>query len=367
MKENFRSRDKITAREELAERVALWHKEGKIVGFTSGSFDILHAGHVAYLEEAKEKCDVLIVALNSDSSVRAYKGPGRPVIPQDARAEVLAALASVDYVFVFDESDNRSNVEILKPSLYIKGGDYVPEQLESVDVLKKHGGDILILPFKEGFSSLDIIAKIADLHGGGVPEISAQAASSSDAQKEPTGKAVFVDRDGVINEDIEYLHEPEKFKLLPNAGEGLKKFQDMGYKLAIVTLQTGIGLGYFTKENFFRVNREMFKYLKAYGVMLDKIYFAEHWKTKDGRTPKEPLIERGLRELNADPKKSFMIGDKTSDLAAGVPFGCRTIGMKTGHGLTDREYDLKPDYFAADLLDAAKWVEVHIAHVNFPL
>lgn len=353
----FRAEDKITTRENLADRVASWRKEGKIVGFTSGSFDILHAGHVAYLEEAKEKCDVLIAAINSDNSVRGYKGPGRPIIPEDARLQTVAALASVDYALIFDELDNRSNIEILKPSLYIKGGDYAPEQLESADVLKKYGGDILILPFKDGFSSSGIIAAIADLYGGGVPEISTQAVSSSDPGREPRGKAILVDRDGVINEDIEYLHEPEKFKLLPNAGEGLKKFQDMGFRVALITLQAGIGLGYFTKEDFFKVNREMFKQLKPHGVILNKVYFAERSTTKDGRNPKEDLVKRGLRELNADPKKSFVIGDKTADLSAGKPFGCLKIGMKTGHGLADQEYTIQPDYIATDLLDAADWVE----------
>src|SRR3989344_2588231 len=101
--------DKITTRERLEEKVFQWRTQGKIVGFTSGSFDILHAGHVDYLEKAKEKCDVLIVGVNSNESVQSYKGPQRPIISEELRVRALAGLESVDYVFIFNERRNRKN------------------------------------------------------------------------------------------------------------------------------------------------------------------------------------------------------------------------------------------------------------------
>lgn len=348
--------DKITTREELAPQVAAWRAEGKIVGFTSGSFDILHAGHAAYLEAAKQKCDVLIAGVNTDTSVQSYKGPDRPLVPEGARVKMMAALESVDYVFTFNERRNRANLEALKPSLYIKAGDYTPEQLTGADVVKRYGGDILLLPIEEGFSTTNLIKKITRLYGGNATD-DADETVKAKSEKRDQQKGVLVDRDGTINKDIEYLHEPEKFELLPNVGEGLKKFQELGYKIVVITLQAGIGIGYFTKEDFFAVNRAMFKALKPHGVIIDKIYFATHSKTDDGKNPKEALILRARDELDLDLKQSIVIGDKTADLAAGASFGCLKIGVKTGKGLADGEHDVAPDYVAADLLDAAEWVE----------
>jgi len=120
--------DKISTREELVPLVEEWRAKGMKVGFTSGSFDIIHAGHVAYLEAAKAKCDILIAGLNSDESVKGYKGPDRPIVPQEYRVQMMAALESIDYVFTFEERRNRKNLETIKPTYYIKAGDYKKEE-----------------------------------------------------------------------------------------------------------------------------------------------------------------------------------------------------------------------------------------------
>lgn len=339
--------DKITTREDLAPQVAAWRQAGKKVGFTSGAFDILHAGHVKYLEEAKKHCDILIVGVNTDESVKEYKGADRPIVPEAARVAVIAGLESVDYVFTFSERRNRVNIETLKPDLYINAGDYKKEQLTSKDVVEKYGGQVLLIPPEAGFSTSDIINKICLVFGGKAKKV----------DKRAMHKAVLVDRDGVINEEIEYLHEPENFKLIKNAGAGLKKMQDLGYKIIVITTQAGIGLGYFTKEDFFKVNEEMFTQLKPYGVIIDKIYFAIHSKTPDGENPKIKLIERARREVDLDLKKSAVIGDKTGDLAAGEPFNCIKIAMRSGHACQDGQYNVTPDYTAKDLLAAANWLD----------
>ena len=339
---------KITSRGALAPIIARLRTEGNIVAFTSGTFDLLHVGHVAYLEEAKARCDMLIVGINTDSSVRKYKNPLRPIVPQGARLRVVAALESVDYVFLFEEHNNRANLEELKPSLYIKGGDRSPEELGSAGVARRYGGDILLMSKEEGYSTTGLIEEVVSRYGGALS--SGKAGSGGN-------RAVFVDRDGTINKDVEYLHEPEKFELLPGAGEGLKKLQDLGYRICIVTLQTGIGLGYFTKEDFFAVNREMFRVLKPHNVHIEKIYFGTSQKTPDGRNPKEALIARAQQEMGLELESCVVIGDKTSDLAAGKASGCRTIGVKTGKGLSDEQYKVTPNYIANDLLDAAGWLE----------
>lgn len=361
---------KIITLDALAPQVATLRKEGKKVGFTSGAFDLLHAGHVSYLEKAKEHCDVLIVGINTDASVADYKGPGRPIVAEAARVAVVAALESVDYVFTFSERRNRTNIETLKPVFYIKAGDYKPSELTSSDVVEKYGGKTIILPMEEGFSTTNLIKKISSLSnlGGETsldPSTSLRVNPSERidesvravTEKREPQKAVFIDRDGTINKEVEYLHEPEKFKLTPNAAEGIKKFQDLGYKIIVWTLQAGIGLGYFTKEDFYKVNQEMFTQLQPLNITIDKIYFATHSKNAEGTNAKTVLIKRGRDELDLDLQKCVVVGDKLSDIKAGQEYGCVTIGVTTGHALKDTQVDVKPDFVASDLLAAATWLE----------
>ena len=110
--------EKIKSRNELELFCKEWKNEGLKIGFTSGSFDLIHAGHVEYLETAKNYCDILIVGLNSDNSVNRYKGKNRPIIPQQERTTILAGLESVDYVFIFEERRNHTNIEKLQPNFW---------------------------------------------------------------------------------------------------------------------------------------------------------------------------------------------------------------------------------------------------------
>ena len=133
---------------------------GQKVVFTNGCFDILHAGHVRYLATARDLGDLLIVGLNSDDSVRKLKGSSRPVNRQDDRAEVLAALASVDYVVVFDEVTAETIVAEVKPNIYAKGGDYSVKSLPEAAIVEAYGGQIALVPEVPGRSSSKIIEKI---------------------------------------------------------------------------------------------------------------------------------------------------------------------------------------------------------------
>jgi D-glycero-D-manno-heptose 1,7-bisphosphate phosphatase len=343
-------KNKIKTREELSKLCQVWKTEGKKVGFTSGAFDILHAGHASYLEKAKAKADILIVGLNSDSSVKEYKDESRPINPEKARLTTIAALESVDYVFLFNETKNRENLEALKPDFYIKAGDYSPESLTSKDVVEKYGGKALIIPFEKGFSTTNIIKKIKTLDG---------AEEIPFNKPDEKQKAIFLDRDGVINVDKEYLHEPQQFELEKNVAKGIKIMQDMGYKLIVITNQGGIGLGYYTKEDFYKVNREMFKQLGKNNINIDKVYFCPHMSSEECtcRKPKTGMITRGQEELNLDLKKCFVIGDKTADIKAGNDSGCKTILVKTGHKGKDNRYKAKPTYIADDLLDSANYIK----------
>ena len=138
-------------------------REGKRLVFTNGCFDLLHRGHVQYLAEARALGDALVVALNSDRSVRLIKGEGRPILTELERAEVLAALAAVDYVFVFDDETPRDVISRLLPDVLVKGGDWAIDQIVGREEVESAGGIVQSLPYLEGSSSSDIIDRIKRL------------------------------------------------------------------------------------------------------------------------------------------------------------------------------------------------------------
>ena len=153
---------KIHALGEL-ERIAQDLKEsGRKVVWTNGCFDILHSGHVTYLQEARKLGDVLVVGLNSDTSVTAIKGPGRPIVPEAQRAQVLAALSSVDHVVVFDDTTTVRPLEALRPDVYVKGGDYTLDTINQDEraVVEGYGGEIVIIPAVPDMSTSRIVERI---------------------------------------------------------------------------------------------------------------------------------------------------------------------------------------------------------------
>jgi len=143
----------------LLERERLRAAGQKLV-FTNGVFDILHVGHVRYLEQARTLGDVLLVAINSDAAVRELKGEGRPLMNQDERAEILAALRTVDYVTIFDDISPRALIARLLPDVLVKGGDYALDEIHGREEVEAAGGRVVSLPFVKGASSSRIIEKM---------------------------------------------------------------------------------------------------------------------------------------------------------------------------------------------------------------
>lgn len=151
---------KILEREELKKTVQALKDAGKKIVFTNGCFDLLHLGHVRYLEAARAEGDVLVIGVNSDRSVHEIKGPSRPVVPQDERAEVLAALACVDFVTLFDEPDPLETIRTLLPDVLVKGADWEADGIVGKDVVEEHGGRVVRVPLTQGASTTRIIEKI---------------------------------------------------------------------------------------------------------------------------------------------------------------------------------------------------------------
>lgn len=150
-------RSKIVGLSKLKKEIARLRKAGKKVAFTNGCFDILHYGHVSYLEKAKKGNRILVVGLNSDASTRRLKGPTRPINPQKARAFVLAALESVDYVTVFNEDTPYKFIKAILPDILIKGADWKGKPVVGADVVKCNGGTVEFVTFVDNFSTTKII------------------------------------------------------------------------------------------------------------------------------------------------------------------------------------------------------------------
>lgn len=153
-------KDKLLTLKELLEKKETLSKNNQTLVFTNGCFDILHPGHVLYLEEAKKQGNALVVALNTDMSVKKIKGEKRPINTEKNRAIVIAALESVDYVILFEEDTPIKLIQELKPEIYVKGGDYSVETLPEYPIVTGYGGSVKILSFIEGNSSSNIIEKI---------------------------------------------------------------------------------------------------------------------------------------------------------------------------------------------------------------
>jgi D-beta-D-heptose 7-phosphate kinase/D-beta-D-heptose 1-phosphate adenosyltransferase len=147
---------------ELAQLAATARRDGRRVVFTNGCFDLLHIGHTRYLQEARALGDLLIVAINSDASVSALKGPERPLVPEQERAEVLAALACVDYVTMFDAPDPGEVIAAIQPDVLVKGGDWPIERIVGREVVQARGGRVVSLPLVPGSSTTALVRRIVE-------------------------------------------------------------------------------------------------------------------------------------------------------------------------------------------------------------
>lgn len=158
---------KIVSSDELLRERARLRRDGKRLVLTNGCFDILHVGHVRYLSSARELGDALVVAINSDRSVRELKGAGRPIMNEQERAEMLAALGAVDYVTVFDDISPRALISEVLPDILVKGGDYKLDEIHGREETEAAGGRVLSLPFVAGASTSSIIERIKAVIGDG--------------------------------------------------------------------------------------------------------------------------------------------------------------------------------------------------------
>jgi D-beta-D-heptose 7-phosphate kinase/D-beta-D-heptose 1-phosphate adenosyltransferase len=153
-------KEKIKTTADLHRIVEDLKKKGKRIVFTNGCFDLLHLGHIRYLEKAKSLGDILVVGVNSDRSVQSLKGPERPILPEGERAEILSGLECVDYITLFDELTPLELISSLQPHILVKGGNWAKETTVGREVVERSGGEVVILPFVEGSSTSNLIETI---------------------------------------------------------------------------------------------------------------------------------------------------------------------------------------------------------------
>jgi len=154
--------EKIKSLPELERLTSKLKNSGKRIVFTNGCFDLLHLGHIKLLAEAKKKGDVLVVGLNSDRSIKGLKGPSRPILCQDDRAQILAALECVDYVVVFDEPNPLNLIECIRPDVLIKGGDWELDEVVGGNLVSSYGGEVISGPLEKGRSTQSIIETVLE-------------------------------------------------------------------------------------------------------------------------------------------------------------------------------------------------------------
>lgn len=298
--------------------------------FTNGVFDILHLGHVSYLEKAATLGESLVVGINSDTSVRTLgKGLDRPIIVDDDRARLVASLSCVACVIIFNESTPEILLCEIQPEIYTKGGDYTENTLPEAALMKRWGGRTNIVDFKSGYSSSNIIKKIRKHR-----------------------KAAFIDRDGVINVDKGYVNKITDFEYMPGAISGLQELDELGFEIIIVTNQSGIARGYYTEEQFRILSDYIEADLKTNGIQILETFYCPHHP--DGTVPEykqvcrcrkpEPgmILDAALKH-GISISESILIGDKDSDIVAGRKAGiqsCFLIETENSDGLCTSIFDV---------------------------
>ena len=179
-------------------------------------------------------------------------------------------------------------------------------------------------------------------------------------------RAIFIDRDGTINLDVRYLNDPNRLQIHPGVARGIRMLSDRGFKVVVITNQSGIARGYFTRETLYRIHERMMSELAGAGARIDAIYYCPHRPEEncDCRKPRTGMFNKAIRELNIDPCISYTVGDRILDIQAGKSVGCVTVLVPEKGREDEAQRELQnssiaPDHICADFLSAARWILDH--------
>lgn len=319
------------------EEAKQWRKElaknGKKLVFTNGCFDLLHRGHVTYLQSARACGDALVVALNSDRSVRALKGSGRPLVDEDARQEVIAALESVDAVITFDTPQVDGILKELKPDIYVKGGDYTLETLNQDErrEVESNGGEVELISFVEGYGTTAV-----------VEEIEERALADDARRRQGEIHALFLDRDGVLNREQGHITSIADLQINQGVLEALALLAQQNVRCFVITNQSGIARGLLTEEDLEKIHLYLQDQITKAGGCLEEFYVSpwypeknllggvtRYLKSSRERKPYPGLIFRAAREHSLDLAHCAFVGDSPKDQKAAHAAGLRFYGISS--------------------------------------
>ena len=298
------------------------------IGAISGSFDCLHEGHRYSLNYCSRNVDILFVLINSDESIKTYKGDERPIQNLNERLNYLENFSNHMYFVSFDELIPNNTLEIIKPDVYFLSSEWILNPVEK-PLLNKIGCEIKEHPELEGFSTTRNNENVDNSKG-----------------------AVFFDRDGTINEDVGYLSSIEDIKISEHNLDALSKISRLNLFNIVITNQSGVGYRYFTIHEMEKINIEILKVINSNGGRIDKIYYdtSTRENPSESRKPNIGMVLKARKEFNISLKKSWVVGDKDSDIELGKRCNMKTIYIQNNQ----YEYKslFKPDYTVVNLYEA---------------
>jgi rfaE bifunctional protein nucleotidyltransferase chain/domain len=300
------SSKKIVSQDRLVKIVQNLKQHGSIIVTTNGSFDLLHIGHVTMLQEAKSLGDVLIVGMNSDVSVKRYKGKSRPICPQEHRAKMLAALECTDYITIFDEGTPINLLNLVQPDIHVNSPEHGYDCIER-EVVEQHGGRIYLARLVEGMSTSQLIQRILEV-----------------SSHEP-GQAIFVNPSDLVRENQE-----ETFNIL-------RQFQTLGFRLFVLAQSDEI------------IMRQVQKLFQQQGVE-----FGNAPRTFE----RADHIEKIAEDYDISLAKSFIISSAMQDIQMGREVNCKTILLKKRVDAEEGNSNsyIGPNYTAEDFQKAANLI-----------
>tara|TARA_A200000113_G_scaffold215492_1_gene219868 strand:- start:2300 stop:3280 length:981 start_codon:yes stop_codon:yes gene_type:complete len=303
------------------------------IGVISGSFDALHDGHKLALDHCSSKVDKLIVLINSDESIRLYKGNERPFIKLDKRIKTLNAYNNKLIIVSFNELIPNNMLEIIKPDIYFLSKEWIQNPIEKI-VLEKYN------------------TKIQE-H----PQLANTSTTIQNPEIDNSKGAIFFDRDGTINKDVGYLNNVNDIHIPKENLETISKLSELNLFNIIVSNQSGVGLGYFDTKMVKKINDEISRTINKNNGRIDKIYFdtSTNENSSKDRKPNIGMILKARKDFNISLRKSWVIGDKYSDIELGKKCNMRTIYIKNNK--YDYKSNVKPDFTINKLPESLKIIK----------
>ncbi len=303
------------------------------IGVISGSFDVLHEGHKLALDFCKSKVDKLVVLINSDESIRLYKGNERPFIKLAERMNDLNVYDNELFICMFNDLIPNNILENIKPDIYFLSRDWIKNAVEK-PILEKYNIKLLDHPELTNISTTKLNPKLDKSIG-----------------------AIFFDRDGTINKDVGFLNSVDKIEISSKNLKAISKLSELNFLNIIISNQSGVDRGYFNVKAVEKINNKIIKIISDNNGRIDNIYYdtSTSEKPSENRKPNIGMVLQARDDYNISLKNSWVIGDKDSDIELGKKCNMKTIYIKNDK--YKYKSDFKPDYIVKNLMQAYKIIK----------